>query len=213
MVLEKNAARKGGKSVKTGQVRIIGGQFRRTVLPVPPVEGLRPSPDRVRETLFNWLGQNLPAIRVLDAFAGTGALGFEALSRGAAQVDFFEIHPLLSKQLKDSAKMLQTRSQTPLNLQIYATDVIKGLNQVQNAPMFLYDLILLDPPFGSDKLAQALPLCASRLAQGGMLYVEWQNPLETDAALSELMLSLNLEVYRADRAGQVYFHLLHRADN
>ncbi|MCE2679264.1 MAG: 16S rRNA (guanine(966)-N(2))-methyltransferase RsmD [Burkholderiales bacterium] len=212
MALEKNAARPGGKSAKTGQVRIIGGQFRRTVLPVPPVEGLRPSPDRVRETLFNWLGQTLPAIHVLDAFAGTGALGFEAVSRGAAQVDFFEIHPLLCRHLKESAKLLQTRSEATLNLQIYATDVIKALNQVQNAPMFLYDLILLDPPFGSDKLAQAMPLCVSRLAQGGMLYVEWQNSLETDAVLSQLVLSLNLEVYRADRAGQVHFHLLRRAD-
>ena len=212
MVLETNGARKGTPSMKKGQVRIIGGQFRRTVLPVPPVEGLRPSPDRVRETLFNWLGQTLESVCVLDAFAGTGALGFEALSRGAARVDFFEIHPQLCKQLKDSAKLLQMRSETPLNVQIYATDVIKGLKRVQNTPVFLYDLILLDPPFGSDKLAQALPLCVSRLAAGGVLYVEWQNSLENDAVLSQLMLSLKMELYRADRAGQVHFHLFRRTD-
>jgi len=211
LALETNGTRQGAKVTKTGQVRIIGGEFRRTVLPVPPVEGLRPSPDRVRETLFNWLGQTLPAIRVLDAFAGTGVLGFEAASRGAASVDFFEIHPLLCRQLKDSAKLLQTRSKATLNLQIFSTDVIKGLNKVQNTPMFLYDLILLDPPFGSDKLAQALPVCVSRLAPGGMMYVEWHLSVETDAVLSELMLSLKLEVYRADRAGQVYFHLLRRS--
>src|SRR5690606_15663577 len=122
-------------------VRIIGGQWKRTRLPVAQRPGLRPTPDRVRETLFNWLGQDLAGWRCLDAFAGTGALGLEAASRGAAAVQLVEQDPALVAQLSLLCQRLQASA-----VQVRRGDGVAALRQYAPASL---DLVLLDPPFDS----------------------------------------------------------------
>jgi 16S rRNA (guanine(966)-N(2))-methyltransferase RsmD len=193
-----------------GQIRIIGGQLRRSVLPVADVPGLRPSPDRVRETLFNWLGQSLAPVSVLDAFAGSGVLGFEALSRGAARVDFHETHPQALQQLRLCADVLLQRLGRPATVQVSGQDVCLALHRLQQNAGFRYDLVLLDPPFASDWLSKVLPLAVACLSDEGVVYVEWHCHLEDDAALVALVNDLGLDLHRAQRAGQVHYHLLRR---
>ena len=141
-----------------GEVRIIGGQWKRSKLPVPPVPGLRPTPDRVRETLFNWLGQDLSGWRCVDAFAGSGALGFEAASRGAAEVRVFERDRALVAGLQRNAQRLQATT-----LHIQPGDALASLRALTPG---VWDVVFLDPPFGdghndalfAQALQAALPL-------------------------------------------------------
>jgi 16S rRNA (guanine966-N2)-methyltransferase len=147
-----------------GQVRIIGGTLRGSKLPVHEVPGLRPSGDRARETLFNWLQHELPGKRVLDLFAGSGALGFEAASRGAAEVVMLERDGLLAQSLRDSAKRLKTE-----NVRVEYADALGWLARPADSR---FDLAFLDPPFQAglwDAAAQAL---APWLAERAWVYVE-----------------------------------------
>lgn len=199
-----------------GQVRIIGGALRRSVLPVLAVQGLRPTADRIRETLFNWLGQSLPPIAVLDAFAGTGALGLEALSRGAGQVDLFETHAAVRRQLQDNVALMLTRLRalqlTHSTATVRGEDVcahLKSLAATTNG--FRYDLALLDPPFQSDWLIRALPLVMACMKAEGRIYVEWHAPLSEDAPLLDCVTRGGWTLERQQRAGRVHFHLLARA--
>lgn len=191
--------------VSSGQVRIIGGHWKRTPISVVDVPGLRPTPDRVRETLFNWLGQDLTGWRVLDLFAGTGALGFEAASRGASQVTMVEREPRAVRALQSVCARLQARQVTCVQ-----ADTRQWLLRASpTEPRF--DLILLDPPFGGGELAACLPLAAARLSDHGLLYLEWGEPLGMDRPpLSECAALAGFEVHRAGRAGQVHYHLLRR---
>jgi 16S rRNA (guanine(966)-N(2))-methyltransferase RsmD len=181
--------------VQTHEVRIIGGLWKRTKLKVADKPGLRPTPDRVRETLFNWLGQDLTGWRCLDAFAGTGALGFEAASRGAKEVTLVEQDAALIAQLK----------KTQIQLQASAIQVLRGDGVVairQAAPGSL-ELVFLDPPFDAPLLQPALNACARALAPVGFVYLE--SPTKwTD----ELLLPLGLAVHRHLKAGAVHAHLL-----
>jgi 16S rRNA (guanine(966)-N(2))-methyltransferase RsmD len=181
--------------VQTHEVRIIGGLWKRTKLKVADKPGLRPTPDRVRETLFNWLGQDLTGWRCLDAFAGTGALGFEAASRGAKEVTLVEQDAALIAQLK----------KTQIQLQASAIQVLRGDGVVairQAAPGSL-ELLFLDPPFDAPLLQPALNACARALAPVGFVYLE--SPTKwTD----ELLLPLGLAVHRHLKAGAVHAHLL-----
>ena len=151
------------------EVRLIGGRVRRSKLPVADRPGLRPTPDRVRETLFNWLGQDLDGWRVLDAFAGTGALGFEAASRGAAEVWLLERDPMLVGLLQDSANRLKADA-----VHIVRADAMAWMARAEGR----FDLVLLDPPFdaglGAAAVERALPL----LEPGGSIYLEAPEPLE-----------------------------------
>lgn len=131
-----------------GEIRIIGGAWKRTRLPVAQRPGLRPTPDRVRETLFNWLGQDLSGWRCLDAFAGTGALGFEAASRGAASVQMVESDAALVAQLHTLQQRLQATA-----MRVQRGDGVAALKQAAPASL---DLVLLDPPFDSDFFTPAL---------------------------------------------------------
>ncbi|MFC3532539.1 16S rRNA (guanine(966)-N(2))-methyltransferase RsmD [Vogesella facilis] len=171
------------------KVRIIGGQYRRRLLEVPAVEGLRPTPDRVRETLFNWLGQELDGLRCLDLFAGSGALGFEAASRGAKEV-------VLVEKVRAVADTLHR------NVQLLGATQIQVLNQDASAYLSAgqgqFDVIFVDPPYASALLAQVLPLLPARLAAGGRVYVE-------TAAAREFA---GWEVLRSIRAGLVHGYLL-----
>jgi 16S rRNA (guanine966-N2)-methyltransferase len=179
-------------------VRIIGGQWKRSVLQVPQHPGLRPTPDRVRETLFNWLGQDLSGWRVLDAFAGSGALGFEAASRGAQEVLLIEREPLLARGLEAAKLRLSATS-----VQVLCADTLLWLQRGPGPGAQAFDLILLDPPFDAPWASAALQAVLPWLAPGAWLYVESGQPL---AAWPE-----GLQAYRALRAGAVHARLLQRS--
>ena len=182
-----------------GEVRIIGGQWKRSRLPVPARPGLRPTPDRVRETLFNWLGQNLTGLRCIDAFAGSGALGFEAASRGAAEVRLLELDPGLAASLRSNAQRLKAE-----NIRVQQGD---ALAQLRAAPLGVWDVIFLDPPFGdggNDALfLSALQLCVPLLAPQGSIYLEAPRPWQ-----AEELHALGLQCFRQGKAGMVHYHLL-----
>jgi len=179
------------------QVRIIGGQWKRTRLPVADKPGLRPTPDRVRETLFNWLGQDLDGWRCIDAFAGTGALGFEAASRGAAQVLLVEQDP----QLVDQLRSVQTR----LSADAVRVERGNGLTALQRAAGSGQDLVFLDPPFDAGLFDKALAAAVPALAGQGWIYLEAPEAWD-DTRLRPLGLALQRHL----KAGAVHAHLLQR---
>ena len=179
------------------QVRIIGGIWKRTKLEVADRPGLRPTPDRVRETLFNWLGHDLSGWRAVDAFAGTGALGLEAASRGAAEVLLVESEGALVDQLRAVVKKLQAD-----NVRVQrgnALSVLAGL------PAGSMDVVFLDPPFDADLFDKALAAAAPALAAGGAIYLEAPSEWKGDAVARH-----GLEVARHLKAGMVHGHLLRR---
>jgi 16S rRNA (guanine(966)-N(2))-methyltransferase RsmD len=178
-----------------GEIRIIGGQWKRTRLPVPQRPGLRPTPDRVRETLFNWLGQDVTGWRCLDAFAGTGALGLEAASRGAASVLLVEQDGELLARLQQHVLRLQATS-----VQLRRGDGVAALRQCAPASL---DLVLLDPPFDSALFQPALQAAAQAVGPQGWVYLEAPQAWD-EAALAPLGLAL----HRHLRAGAVHAHLL-----
>ena len=180
-----------------GEVRIIGGQWRRTKLPVALKPGLRPTPDRVRETLFNWLGQSLLGWRCVDPFAGTGALGLEAASRGAAHVQVCEIDTALVTQLSAQVDRLKAT-----NVHVFRTDGVACLKQLSPASV---DLIFIDPPFDGVLCEPALHAAAKAVKADGYVYLE--SPI---AWTEELLAPLGLVLYRHLKAGAVHAHLLRR---
>ena len=183
------------------QVRIIGGQWKRTALPVADAPGLRPSPDRVRVTVFNWLAHFFPdfgACSGLDLFAGTGALGFELSSRGAARVTLVERNPALVAGLERMKHKLNAEAVT-----IIAGD---ALGYARSAPDRSFDVVFLDPPFDGDLLRPALEAASRLVTSGGVVYAESGEPMEPTVAANS-----GLRIVRAGRAGQVHFHLLQRA--
>jgi 16S rRNA (guanine(966)-N(2))-methyltransferase RsmD len=192
----KTPARAPGTAKAPHEVRIIGGQWRRSRLPVPDSPGLRPTPDRVRETLFNWLGQDLSGWNVLDVFAGTGALGFEAASRGAAAVTLVESDTRLARGLEAVRVRLGATAAT-----VVASD---GITFMKRAPA-RYDLVLLDPPFDAGLFEAALAAAAHAVLPQGWVYLE--APLEFDDAA---LAALGFEKFRHLRAGAVHAHLLRR---
>jgi len=176
-------------------VRIISGAWRRTRLPVPDKPGLRPTPDRVRETLFNWLGQDLTGWQCIDAFAGTGALGLEAASRGAAHVLLVEQDAQLAAGLRATVQRLGA-----VNVYVQRGD---GIALLAVQPPSSLDLVLLDPPFASDLAVPALAAATPALRPGGWLY------LEAPCAWAEsTWTALGFALYRHLKAGAVHAHLL-----
>ena len=196
---EKKIARSGKvvgrKTVPPGEVRIIGGLYKRSKLPVANRPGLRPTPDRVRETLFNWLGQDLSGWRCADVFAGTGVLGFEAASRGAAEVLLCEQDPVLV----DKLKALQVKLKAGM-LKIERGDGVSLLRRLAPGSM---QLVFLDPPYESSQFEPALKAAAQAIAGTGFVYLEAPKPW-TDEELA----GLGLKVHRFGKAGAVHFHLL-----
>jgi 16S rRNA (guanine966-N2)-methyltransferase len=183
------------RSAARNRVRIVGGNWRSRLISFPPAKDLRPTPDRVRETLFNWLGQDLSGKTCLDLFAGSGALGFEAASRGARRVVMVEsdaevFRALITNRTELDAPSVDLRRAEALQFLAADTDV--------------YDVVFLDPPFRSGhwpRLAQLLP---PRLAPGALVYYE--------SALSP-ELPAGWEIHRQGRAGMVKYQLLKRAQN
>ena len=203
VVAPKNARNKPAAAVAAapkgaGEIRIIGGQWKRTRLPVAQRPGLRPTPDRVRETLFNWLGQDLTGWRCLDAFAGTGALGLEAASRGAAQVLLVESDAALAASLETLRQRLQAGA-----VRVQRGDGLAALQQAAPASL---DLVLLDPPFGNgDLFGKALQAAARAVAADGHVYLEAPR-----AWADEELAASGLAVHRHLKAGAVHAHLLRR---
>lgn len=188
------------------QVRIIGGQWKRTPLSVLDAEGLRPTPDRVRETVFNWLNHLLDgtwnAIHCLDLFAGTGALGFEAASRGAARVLLVEDNAAAVRQLEAAKAKLKAEQ-----VEIRRGDALSVAQILTARNPGDFNLIFLDPPYHREWLAKILPLCEQLLVPGGLVYAESELPLDADTPPDWLA---EWSVVRADKAGMVFYHLLQR---
>jgi 16S rRNA (guanine(966)-N(2))-methyltransferase RsmD len=171
-------------------VRIIGGQWRRSVLHFPDVPDLRPTPDRVRETLFNWLGQDLSGKTCLDLFAGSGALGFEAASRGAPAVTLVERDPRACEALLQNAQRLKASQ-----LKVERVDALEFLARGSS----LFDVVFLDPPFRLAVNPELLERIGKRLAAGGSVYLESNEAFE-DAA--------TWQAQKRGRAGKVHYQLL-----
>ncbi|MGS1005108.1 16S rRNA (guanine(966)-N(2))-methyltransferase RsmD [Burkholderia glumae] len=192
----------GASRGKPHTIRIIGGEWKRTPLPVLDLDGLRPTPDRVRETLFNWLGQDLHGRRCLDLFAGTGALGFEAASRGAASVVMVERNARAAQQLRVIRDKLSARA-----VEVAEADALRLAAGLAPAS---FDVVFLDPPFADAELFErALALAVKLVAPGGHLYVEAGDAL--DPAAHEALAGWT--VTREGKAGAVRYHLLQREND
>lgn len=180
------------------EVRIIGGLWKRSKLPVVDAPGLRPTPDRVRETLFNWLGQDLTGWRCLDAYAGSGALGFEAASRGAVTVILVDRDPKLVRSLHASRERLGASQ--------IAVEQADAIAYMRRAPAAAFDIVFLDPPFAQGLSEPALAAAGRLVVPGGFIY------LEAEEALDQVLpASPALVLQRRGRAGAVHFHLLQRS--
>ncbi len=172
------------------QVRLNAGVWRSRILKFPDAEGLRPTSDRVRQTLFNWLGQEMTGKACLDLFAGTGALGFEALSRNARQVIMLELAKAPFQALLQNQRLLGATQ-----AEIRQMDALQFLAQNKQR----YDVIFCDPPYHKQWLDKLLPQLASHLAEDGLLYVEAEYALKSDSGW---------QVIKSGKAGQVFYHLL-----
>lgn len=202
-----SASRASGSTSARGKphtVRIIGGDWKRTPLQVLDLEGLRPTPDRVRETLFNWLGQRLDGWRCLDLFAGTGALGFEAASRGAGRVLMVERNAKAARQLREIRERLSAQT-----VEVVEAD---GLRLAAGLPPGSFDVVFLDPPFGEQLLPRALEAAAPLVAAEGYLYVESGEPLEPEPGAAADALP-GWRIARHGKAGAVFYHLLQREND
>ena len=176
------------------RVRIIGGAWRRRLVSFPSVEGLRPTPDRVRETLFNWLGQDLDGRRCLDLYAGTGVLSLEAASRGASLAVAVDRNRAAIDAISTAATMLSAEA-----LELHVADARGFIGRETRH----FDVIFLDPPFRDDPWGWLLPACAERLAAGGYVYAEAGRTIPPPPGLV---------AWRSDRAGQVHYHLFARPE-
>ena len=183
------------KTSTINQVRINAGVWRSRLLKFPDVEGLRPTPERVRITLFNWLGQDMTGKTCLDLFSGTGAFGFEALSRNAKSVTMVENSRPAYNALMQNQTLLYNQTSLAENCQILNQDALLFL--ANNSQKF--DVIFCDPPYNKNWLDKLLPILHQHLNDDGMLYVEAEFALESNATW---------HVKKQDKAGNVYYHLL-----
>lgn len=181
-----------------GQLRIIGGQWRSRQFNFPMAAGLRPTPNRVRETLFNWLAPYVEGAKVLDLFAGSGALFLEALSRGAGSALALDLNPAAINSLRGHLQTLNCD-----NGQLQQTDALLYL---QNPAATPFDLVFLDPPFNQSLL---LPACQS-LENNGWLAADAWVYTESENSPSSLGMPGNWRLYREQKAGQVYYALWQR---
>jgi 16S rRNA (guanine(966)-N(2))-methyltransferase RsmD len=187
-----NGKRSGKATARAGKIRIIGGEYRGRRIAVPERRDLRPTPDRVRETLFNWLGQVLEGKSCLDLFAGSGALGFEAASRGAARVVMVENDRAVFSSLKKTSELIGARQ-----VDLVLADAFHYLDKGDER----FDVVFLDPPFRQNALPALLERIPRRLAPLARVYVEAPEPIAPGEAWRELKRS---------RAGQVSYQLLER---
>lgn len=187
------------RSAQKNQLRIIGGKWRGRKLPFPDIEGLRPTPDRVRETLFNWLNNIIDDAYCLDLFAGSGALGFEALSRGAAKAVFIDTSREITDQLKNNQQKLQAE-----NIEIICTKAENYIAQTKES----FDVVFLDPPFHQNLIPHFCELLEKYkiIKPGGYIY------LEAETTIEKLKIPNNWKVLKQKKAGRVYFYLMRVSD-
>lgn len=181
------------KQVKSTQVRIIAGRWRGSKLPVPTVTGLRPTPDRIRETLFNWLANDCRSAQVLDCFAGSGVLGFETASRGAARVTFIEQNEQGWRNLMVQIQRLQAE-----NIDLHRGNSIELIPQLSP----IYDIVFIDPPYARPELRELvikLLIENQKLADGARIYLEWPLGEQYDLPHSDLVW------LKQKKAGQVNY--------
>ena len=179
------------------RIRITGGAWRSRLVAVEDAPGLRPTPDRVRETLFNWLGQNLDGWHCLDLFAGSGILGFEAASRGAAEVELIENNPKTFKRLRDNAEVF-----ADARLRLQRADALEFATLAAQQGR-RYDLLLLDPPYRQGWLERVVPLLLTLARPGMKIYAEAEHRIESLGDWRTL---------KQGQAGQVFYHLLERLE-
>lgn len=186
---------RGGKHAGSNQLRIIGGQWRSRRLSFPDAPGLRPTPDRVRETLYNWLAPHIDGARLLDCFAGSGALFLEGLSRGAGSGIALELERHAADSLRANLQLLQASQ-----AEVTQTDSLRWLDRPADRQ---FDLVLLDPPFHRDLLQQACQLLEDNgwLAEQALVYTESEQPP------SSLGLPARWQLHREKHTGQVYYAL------
>jgi len=190
---------KNPPSRPAGQIRLIGGQWRGRKLPVPDSPGLRPTTDRVRETLFNWLAPKVQNARCLDCFAGSGALGLEALSRYAATATLLEQDRAVAAQLDKNLRLLRAD-----NAQVVVADSLRWLAQ----PGEPYDVVFLDPPFRKGLIDRTVQLLEMHnwLSPDAWIYIE------TETETGSLTIPPNWRLHREKTAGQVAYRLFVRQD-
>ncbi len=182
----------------SGKIRIIGGQWRGRKLQVIDKKGLRPTPDRIRETLFNWLTAQIPNSHCLDLFAGSGALGIEAASRGAKQVLLIEQDYEIYQQLQNQIKQLTTDK--------IITKQTNALQLLKQSPTIPFDIVFLDPPFGQNLLPTCCQLLETRQWLNRSAYIY----LESERLQTELILPQHWQIIRQTHAGQVISSLIKR---
>ncbi len=190
--MSRGSGKRGGGG---GQVRLIAGEWRGRKLPVPDLPGLRPTGDRSRETLFNWLQPHLPGARCLDLFAGSGALGFEAASRGAVHVDLVEIAPLAVSALVEARSLLGATQ-----VEVHRANALDWLGALDSGSV---DIVFVDPPFDSGLAVQVLQKLQQTgcVAPGGFVYVE------AAAQLPELVMQAPFSLFREKVLGEVRMRL------
>lgn len=184
---------------KFNTVRINAGEWRSRLIKFPDAAGLRPTPERVRQTVFNWLGQELTGQTCLDLFAGTGVMGFEALSRGATSVTLVEKSMPAYKALLESKQLLKAE-----NAQILHQDAMVFLSSNQQK----FNLIFLDPPYNQQWLTKVLLLVAKHLKPDGLVYAEAEYALDEATEFAE-----GWQVVKQSKAGNVFYHLLKSTNN
>ena len=187
----------GTRGSPSGRLRIVSGKWRSRLLPVTDVDGLRPTSERVRETLFNWLAPVIDGARCLDLFAGTGALGFEALSRGAAFVDLVDKAPAAAAQLRDNVGLLSASG-----VGVHQMDAFDFIRRRGGRPR--YDIVFLDPPFADDRYAELCRL----LDEGGWLSPAALVYLEQDRGQPIPELPAGWRVKKEKTAGNVRYSLI-----
>lgn len=175
---------------KLNSVRINAGEWRSRLIKFPDSEGLRPTPERVRQTIFNWLGQDLTGLNCLDLFAGTGVLGFEALSRNAKTAVMVEKTSVVYKAILENKTTLRANA-----AQVFNMDALSFLDKNQQ----LFDVIFLDPPYNQGWLDKVLPLLSNHLSPQGVVYVEAEYALSDDSTW---------QVFKHSKAGNVFYHLI-----
>ena len=191
--------RKKVKRRLANEFRIIGGEWRGRKFTFPSLDQIRPTPNRVRETLFNWVQHDIARWRCLDLYAGSGALGMEALSRGAEYVTFVDMQPQVVKQIGVNLAQVATN-----HAKIVCADAISFIESYQVAPV---DLVFLDPPFHQGLLKQCCELLEAKqvLAQRAYIYLETEQPIDMQA------YPTSWEIKRCQKAGQVYAYLIDRS--
>ena len=189
---------------KLNTVRINAGEWRSRLIKFPDAEGLRPTPERVRQTVFNWLGQDLTGLNCLDLFSGTGVMGFEALSRGAIAVTLVEKSSPAYKALISNKQLLQADKANILH-----QDALQFLNQ----NTLIFNIIFLDPPYNQEWLPKLLPLIAAHLHAEGLVYVEAEYALDESQLNASAGFMDDWQIVKQNKAGNVFYHLLKAQKN